>query len=155
VVVEGFDLDNSMNWDELYETLNQQGLADSVYARGFDAVVLNFADATDYVQKNAFVVEELIAEVQAAIAPTQTIAVVGASMGGLCSRYAIAYMETHAPPHRVRTWIAFDTPHLGADIPLGVQYWVDFFASQSADAASLRDALNRPASRQMLVYHYT
>jgi triacylglycerol esterase/lipase EstA (alpha/beta hydrolase family) len=118
-------------------------------------VVLNFTDATDYVQKNAFVVAELIQQVQALIAPQTTVALVGASMGGLCSRYALAYMESHAIPHRVRTWIAFDAPHAGADIPLGIQYWVDFFASQSTDAAALRDALNRPAARQMLVYHYT
>jgi hypothetical protein len=155
IVIEGFDLDNSMNWEELYADLNQQGLADSVSARGFDAIVLNFTDATDYIEKNAFVVEQLILDVQALVPPSTTVAVVGASMGGLCSRYALAYMETHAIPHRVRTWIAFDSPHAGADLPLGIQYWVDFFSSQSADAAALRDALNRPAARQMLVYHFT
>ena len=155
LLIEGFDLDNSMNWDELYAQMNQQGLADSLAAEGFDAVVLNFSDATDYVQKNGFVVAELIQQVEVAIAPTSTLAVVGASMGGLCSRYALAYLETHGIPHRVRTWIAFDSPHGGADIPLGIQYWVNFFAGQSTDAAILRDELNRPAARQMLVYHYT
>src|SRR5262249_40522121 len=87
IVVEGFDLTNSTNWEELYTLLNQQGLADSVTARGFDAIVLNFTDATDYVQKNSFVVEQLILDVQALVPPTTTVAVVGASMGGLCSRY--------------------------------------------------------------------
>ncbi len=155
ILVEGFDLDNSMDWDELYAQMNQQGLADSLAAAGFDAVVLNFADATDHIQKNGFVVGELIRQVEAMIPPSATLAVIGASMGGLCSRYALAYLESQLIPHRVRTWIAFDSPQGGADIPLGVQYWVNFFAGQSAEAAALRDALNRPAARQMLVYHYT
>jgi hypothetical protein len=155
VIVEGFDLDNSMNWDELYALLNRENLVEDLRAQGFDAVVLNFADATDYLQRNAFVVAELIAQLESAIDPAATIAVVGASMGGLCSRYALATLESLAIPHRVRTWISFDSPHQGADIPLGIQYWVQFFAGQSAEAAQLRDLLNRPAARQMLVYHYT
>lgn len=155
VIVEGFDLDNSMDWDELYALLNRENLVENLRTQGFDAVVLNFADATDYLQKNACVVSELIAQVENAIAPTTTIAVVGASMGGLCSRYALAHLESLAIPHRVRTWMSFDTPHQGADIPLGVQYWVRFFAGQSAEAAFLLDRLSRPAARQMLVYHYT
>jgi hypothetical protein len=55
----------------------------------------------------------------------------------------------------VRTFISFDVPHLGANIPLGIQYWIRFFSTQSADAAVLLAELDRPAARQMLVYHYT
>ena len=68
-------------------------------------------------------------------------------MGGLCSRYALAYMESHGIPHRVRTWISFDAPQAGADIPLGLQYWIRFFAGQSADAAAFLQVLGRPAAR--------
>jgi hypothetical protein len=64
-------------------------------------------------------------------------------------------MEDMAIDHGCRLYISFDAPHTGADIPLGVQHWVDFFAGQSADAQLLLDALNSPASRQMLVYHHT
>lgn len=155
VVVEGFDLDNAMSWDELHALLDQQGLLTSLLADGFDAVVLDFDDATAAIQQNAFVVAELIAQVQARIAPQATLAVVGASMGALCSRYALAHMETHALPHRVRTWISFDGPQAGADIPLGLQYWIDFFAGQSADAAAFRAVLDRPAARQMLLHRLT
>lgn len=155
IVVEGFDLDNSMGWDELYALLDQQNLIETLRADGFDAVVLDFTDATLPVQENAFVVAELIQQVQAAIDPSTSIAVVGASMGALCSRYALAYMEGHALPHRVRTWISFDGPHAGADIPLGLQYWISFFSSQSASAASFLATLQRPAARQLLLYHLT
>lgn len=155
VVIEGFDLDNNMYWDELYALLNQQDLLETLRADGYDAIVLNFTDATEDIQQNAFVIAELIQQVQAQVAPTTTLALVGASMGGLCSRYALAYMESHALPHRVRTFVSFDAPQLGADIPLGMQYWIQFFAGQSVSAADFLAALNRPASRQMLLYHLT
>jgi hypothetical protein len=76
-------------------------------------------------------------------------------MGGLCARYALAYMETNALDHRVRTFIAFDSPQNGANIPLGIQYWLDFFKDLSVDAEFLLSRLDTPAARQLLVYHYT
>ncbi|MGH7724167.1 MAG: FlgD immunoglobulin-like domain containing protein [Candidatus Eiseniibacteriota bacterium] len=154
LVIEGFDLENTMDWDELYTQLNQEGLVESLGTRGFDAVVLDFTDATDYLQRNAFVFTALLRQVEEAIAPEQTVLVVGASMGGLVARYGLTWLESNAIPHRVRTFVSFDAPQRGANIPLGLQHWVEFFASQSADAALFRDILNRPAARQMLVYQF-
>lgn len=155
VVVEGFDIDNSMNWDELYHLLNQEDLIESLRNDGYDAVVFNFTDATDYMQRNAFALVELLQEVLFRIGVNHDIAVIGASMGGLVGRYALAYMEQESIDHRTRLYLSFDSPHRGANIPLGVQYWVEFFSEDSAEAAFLRDRLNSPAARQMLVYHFT
>lgn len=155
VVVEGFDLDNTMGWDELYALLNQQDLIETLRADGFDAVVLDFTDATVPVEENGLLVVALIQQVQEGIAPSTTLALVGASMGGLCSRYALAWLESQGLPHRVRTWISFDGPQAGADIPLGLQYWIDFFSDQSASAAAFLATLERPAARQLLLYHFT
>jgi hypothetical protein len=155
VVIEGFDIDNSMDWDELYALLNQEQLIEDLRSRGFDAVVLNFTDAVDYIQRNAFVAVELIQQVQAAVGPERTMALIGASMGGLVGRYALAYMEEEALPHAVRTFISFDSPQSGAAIPLGIQYWLWFFADQSPEAAALLAALDNPGARQMLAYHHT
>lgn len=155
VVIEGFDLDNSMSWDELYELLNREQLLETLRADGYDAVVLDFDDATDYLQRNSFVVTALIEEVRARIAPGKTIALAGASMGGLIGRYALAYMESNDLEHTVRTFVSFDSPQSGADIPLGIQYWLWFFADQSVDAAAWLAALDSPAARQLLLYHHT
>ncbi len=154
LAIEGFDIDNSMNWDELYAQLDEQNLLENLRAAGFDIVVLNFTDATDYLQRNSMVVAQLVQQVEAMIPPSNTIALAGASMGGLCSRYALAYLEGHGG-HRVRTWISFDGPQSGADIPLGLQDWIQFFSGQSTDAATFLSELNRPAARQMLLYHVT
>jgi hypothetical protein len=155
VLIEGFDIDNSMNWDELYELLNREQLIETLRSLGYDAVVLNFTDAVTYIQRNAFVAVEMIQEVQATIGPGRSVALVGASMGGLVGRYALSYMEANSLPHAVRTFISFDSPQLGADLPLGIQYWLSFFAELSPDAAALLAALDSPGARQMLAYHHT
>ncbi len=155
VVIEGFDLDNSMNWDELYDLLNRQNLIEDLRADGFDAVVLNFDDSVDYLQRNAFVAVELIQQVRALVGPERSLALAGASMGGLIGRYALAWMEANSQPHGVRTFVSFDSPQNGANIPLGIQYWLWFFADQSAEAAALLAALDTPGARQLLAYHHT
>ncbi len=154
VVPEGFDLDNSMDWDELYDLLDQQDLVETLRARGYDAVVLNFSDATDYIQRNAMVLSELLDEVRALLPSDRTVAVIGPSMGGLVSRYALCWLEDQGVDHGVRTWISFDSPQRGANVPLGIQHWLEFFRDESADAAALLAALDSPAARQMLLYHH-
>ncbi len=155
VLIEGFDLDNSMNWDELYALLNRENLLETLRADGFDAVVLNFTDATLPIEENGLLVAELVQQVEAQIAPDASVALVGASMGGLCSRYALAYMESHGVTHRVRTFVSFDGPQAGADIPLGLQHWINFFSGQSASAATFLSELQRPAAREMLLDHFS
>ncbi len=155
VVIEGFDLEDNLDWDDLYLLLNQENLLESLRALGYDAVVLDFVSPTTYIQRNAYLVMELLAQVNAVIAPDQDLVLVGASMGGLCCRYALAYMEANDLDANVRTFISFDAPQTGANIPLGIQYWVAFFADDSADAASFLESLDSPGARQMLRYHHT
>ncbi len=155
IISEGFDYDNTMNWDALYALLNQQELLETIRGMGYDAVVLNYADAIAPIQQNAYLVEALVDSVNHVIGAEVNSVLLGASMGGLTTRFALAHMESTNHPHQIRTWISFDAPHGGANIPLGVQYWMDFFAGESADAAYLRDILNSPAARQMLVAHFT
>ncbi len=155
VVIEGFDLDDSMGWDVLYALLNQENLLEDLRAQGRDAVILNFAAATAPIQRNAYLVVKLLQTVQAAIAPGRAFPLVGASMGGLVSRYALSYMEDAALAHDVSTFVSFDAPQRGADIPLGLQYWLDFFQGESEEAAYLLSRLDTPAARQMLLYHHT
>jgi hypothetical protein len=155
VVIEGFDIEDNYDWEELYELLNEQELLETLRGYGFDAVVLNFTAATDYLQRNAFVVVELIQEINALIPPPANLALVGASMGGLLSRYALAYMEGEGIEDNIRVFISFDAPQSGANIPLGLQYWLDFFSGLSEQASFLLSRLDTPGARQMLVYHHT
>lgn len=47
VVVEGFDIDNSIDWPVLYDLLNRENLLEDLHAAGYDAVVLDFTEAVD------------------------------------------------------------------------------------------------------------
>ncbi len=157
VLVEGFDMLNEMDWDELYGYLNEQNLLEDLRGQGYDLVLLNFHNSMDYIQRNAFLLVKLIQRVNAEKAGYSPLVVAGASMGGLVARYALAYMEQHDIPHDTRTFISFDAPQQGANIPLGIQHWLAFFAGQSAEAEYLLGVLDSetsPAARQMLVYHH-
>ena len=155
VLVEGLDLDNTRNWDQLYDLMNQQLLLENLRTLGFDAVVLNYTNSTVAMQANGFLVEELINQVNTVTGGAIEGVIVGTSLGGLTTRYALMYMEQNAIPHHMRNFISMDSPQRGADIPIGLQYWVDFFASLSAEAAQSRDALNSPVARQLLLYHFS
>ena len=154
VVVEGFDLDNSLNWPELYELLNRENLLEDLRAAGRDAVVLNFAEATDPIQRNAYLLVELLQRVESEIDPARSYPLVGASMGGLVSRYALSWLEAQGAGHRCELFLSLDAPHAGAVIPLGLQCWLEFFQGESADAAYLLSRLDTVAARQMLLYHH-
>ncbi len=154
LVIEGFDLDNSMNWDELYYLMNREELLETLRGEGFDFIILNFDDSTDFIQRNSYLTIALIQQIQQVIPEAADLFVAGASMGGIVGRYALSFMELNELAHDTRTFLAFDSPHKGANIPFGLQHWVDFFAANSAEAAFLRDILNRPSARQQLVYHY-
>jgi len=73
---------------------------------GFTNCTLNFKDwnspqgiihgGADYVERNAMVLVELIKNINPALASngsTEKLVVIGPSMGGLISRYALAYMK--------------------------------------------------------------
>ena len=153
VVIEGFDIDNSIDWPVLYDLLNQEELLEDLRRAGYDAVVLDFTDAVEPIQRNAFVFTRLVEMILAEIGPERSMALVGASMGGLVGRYGLLWMEDQGIDHQVRNFISFDSPHGGANIPLGLQHWLAFFSDQAEEAQFFLDRLNSDAARQMLLYH--
>ncbi len=157
VLVEGFDMLNDIGWDELFGYLNAENLLENLRGQGYDLVLLNFDNSMDYIQRNAYLLVKLIERINTEKSGDSPLVIVGASMGGLVARYALAYMELNGLDHETRTFISFDAPHQGANIPLGIQHWLAFFAGQSAEAEELLgilDSETSPAARQMLVYHH-
>ncbi len=102
-------------------------------------------------QKNAFAVLQLLQEIEKQSEYSGNTVIVGASMGGLVGRYALTYAEKYGLLHHTFTFISFDTPHRGANIPLGVQEWLHYFASDSRQAKDANAQLNTPAAKPMLV----
>ncbi len=154
VLVEGLDLDNSLNWNELYDLMNQEFMIETLLSIGYDAVVLNYGNSTIAIEDNGYLVQELIEELNSATGGFYPLVIAGTSLGGLTTRYALTYMEANNLPHNVSTFISVDSPQNGANIPVGIQHWTDFFAGEAAEAAAARDALLTPAPRQLLLYHF-
>ncbi len=92
---------------------------------GYDLVYVDFTDGGDYIQRNAFVVQEVIRwvnEQKAENGSTEKNVVIGESMGGLVARYALRDMELDDEDHETETYVSLDSPHNGANIPVGAQY---------------------------------
>jgi|GEM_PF-955353 len=159
-----------------------QRLGTQLRSQNFDVVIVNFPTyqigtqsirigpgiftirrtrdgGSDYIERNAFALIALIQDINTQLTragSTEKITIVGPSMGGLISRYALAYMEKHNMPHNVKLWVSFDSPHLGANIPIGAQQFLRYFAEtgQTSAQKSVDDQLNNKAARQMLLHHH-
>ncbi len=180
ILVDGFDPADSRNITGLYSLLDftsssgTQNLADLVRAEGFDVVILNFpvytraADGatidggTDFIERNAMLLVELLGIINTSKAgatnPEQNV-IIGPSMGGLISRYALNYMEANAMDADTRLYMSFDSPHHGANVPIGLQHQLNFLAyngtQPTAEVQPLIDSfLKSPAARQLLVDHF-
>ena len=144
IMVEGFPGGHPA--DEIYETLNQQGTADKLRARGYDIVIVGLDRGADHIQHNAEVLIECIRE---AIARTTAPLVVGGlSMGGLVSRYALLRMEHDGEDHNASVFLTIDTPHEGAYTSLAAQWFVRAFAADLPGLALYSMLLESPANQQ-------
>ena len=175
--VDGFDPNDTRDIDAMYSLLNYGGsgenLGDIVRDEGYDLIVLNFPETytsptdgttlinggADFIQRNAFILIELINTINAnKVMGAESNVVIGPSMGGLISRYALAYMENENIDHDTRLYISFDSPHKGANVPIGLQYMFNYMVNGDpgiSDAEPLVSGLlNSPAAKQMLIDHY-
>lgn len=117
-----------------------------------------------YIESNALALVALIKRIKqqlATVGSTEPISIVGPSMGGQISRYALAYMEkkyaeTNDPEwqHNVGLWVSVDSPHLGANIPIGDQALL-FMAGEMAGSEVAKDfyknQLGSVAAKQQLI----
>lgn len=173
----------------LYDNGNKK-LGDELRLKGYDVVILNFPitgkgkndidintnvnipeipgfvnrdGGADYIERNAFLLVKLIQELNAELqlnGSNEKLVVVGPSMGGQISRYALAYMEKKEAEgisnmnHNTRLWISFDSPHLGANIPLAIQkdlYFFGYTGGQQIAKDAYDQQLHSIAARQMLI----
>lgn len=108
----------------------------------------------DYVQRNAgalrMLIETMIDTYE--INADDKLAIVGYSMGGLVSRYALQSMETEGVRHHVDLFVSVDSPQQGAYVPIGTQHLVKLF--EDYGAGKMLAEVDSPAARQMLIYHY-
>jgi hypothetical protein len=154
IICEGFDPLNERGSIELYSLLNRQNFIENLKSKGYDFIILNFTHGATYIERNAYLLKGLIENINSRKVTQNKLVIIGASMGGLVSRYALAYMEKNGINHDTRLFVSFDSPQNGANIPLGAQKWLKFFGDVNG---AVKDKYNNlicsEAAQQMLVYH--
>ncbi|WP_310394078.1 T9SS type A sorting domain-containing protein [Hymenobacter sp.] len=103
-------------------------LQDQFGQNGYDIIYIDYNNGTDDIRRNAALFEEVVRwvnnqkVVDPAIGAKQRNVVLGISMGGLVARYGLAEMEKRGnDPTDTRLLLTHDSPHRGANTPLGIQ----------------------------------
>lgn len=183
IVVEGYDVSNvapslqANYWigDFISSINNASGYdfndeLDNI--AGYDLVFIDFNNGTDDIINNAAIVQEVINRVNNnKVNDTrfgnirQQNVVMGLSMGGLCARYALASMTKSSVSTETRLLITHDSPHRGANVPLGLQYMIRMMGGVELFGTGIRSVfpdyddaiglLDAPATQQLLLYRAT
>jgi hypothetical protein len=185
IVVEGFDsgilgVENVLGENEYrkfrFETDNDFNDLPA-QLDSYDIIYINFKNSRDYLQRNAYLVEDIIKWVNSVKVGNIPNVVLGQSMGGILARYALKDMENeHALNPTIPSWqqktslyISHDAPHQGANTPLAIQYFSRHLINQfistplgdmninvNGDGApvtisDLQKLLNAPGTQQLLI----
>lgn len=176
IVVDGIDptiLQNVQFADAFekysgFQLPSGEAVAEIIADRGYDFIFINFDDGGQSVEATAQLLKESIRWINAQKAITGTRGdniVIGHSMGGLTSKWALAEMADAQEDHGVSKLIIFDSPLRGAVIPYGMQamlqYLINFtIQAQDGEPITLGDletlqaadaALNTTAARELLI----
>lgn len=123
--------------------------------RNYHVFEARYRNGGDYIQRNSGFIRALLdwAVTKYKITTADRVAVVGYSMGGIVSRYALLSMLTAGIENKIDLYVTVDSPHYGAYTPIGVQTIANVFADLGGNEAL--KAADSFAARQMLRYHYT
>lgn len=145
IIVEGFDpwqLDDLLDQGAYndadtmlgftsYESFKLHYWDKSPFASDYDFVYIDWnnslADLNDNAALLARIIENNINTKKAVNCDRSVI--MGQSMGGLITRIALKSMEEAGIPHGVGTFVNHDSPHLGANVPVGLLYFIHHFNS--------------------------
>lgn len=172
---EGVDhsIEDMMRYQDCNDPTKKASLIEILRAKGYDVVIVNYPKYTasngqeidggaDYIERNAMNMISLIQMLKTRLDATgssEQLVVVGPSMGGQITRYALAFMEKKYAEtgdsqwlHRTRLWISVDSPHLGANIPYGAQSLIYQLKDEATSAADFyNNWLGSVAAKQQLI----
>ena len=149
-----------MNTDQVTDTNGDMVIDENDYPAGSTLV----DGGSDFIERNAMTLVTLLQTINTQKTGDEQNVIIGPSMGGLISRYALNYMENQGLTHDTRLWLSFDAPHLGANVPIGFQHlfnylafgldtWVGDFSIDTLEPI-VNGMLKSSAARQMLVDHF-
>ncbi|UUV22124.1 GPI inositol-deacylase [Paenimyroides aestuarii] len=90
--------------------------------REYDIIYVDWINGMDYMERNAYALEEAIKWVNSIKQGNEPNVIIGQSMGGVVTRYALTDMENNSLAHETNLFISHDAPHQGANIPDSYQF---------------------------------
>jgi hypothetical protein len=125
IVAERFDpwrMIDGQN-DNAYPGFSHLGsFPDSSIFNGYNVFYIDWYDCGADIRANAEVLKEVIRWVNANKTSGNQNVILGQSMGGLITRYALCDMERNGELHDTKLFISHDAPHLGANVSPGLQF---------------------------------
>ncbi|CAM1363444.1 conserved exported protein of unknown function [Tenacibaculum soleae] len=175
IVVEGFDVgvllspENEYGYtnyeDDFKRSLIRSGQLRELiydYNKQYDIIYIDWDNGVDYLQRNAYALEEVIKWVNSVKQGNEPNVILGQSMGGVIGRWALADMEERGLNHDTRLFISHDAPQQGANVPVSIQYLYRHIKKQFintsagvlvslfSDIEEPFKLLDAPASKQLL-----
>lgn len=150
---------------------------------GYDVIVINNPTYTttniagqqvtidggaDYIERNGSnlvsFIKDFVKPQQNAAGSNENLVLMGPSMGGQITRYALAYMEKQYADtgdihwkHNARLWVSIDSPHLGANVPVGAQaniWFMGYLLGKQEAKDKYDQKLNAVAAKQMTISQF-
>lgn len=146
---EGYHAGDPLKVEKAPELLNQLCCA------GFDICFIDFYSGQEYIESNGEALYDLLLKIHAELVAnnsTEKMVVCGASMGGLVARYAINKLEAEGHTDWVEKFISFDSPQMGANIPLSLQYTLKHLKGLGGDVEEKYNKLTCPSASQLVNY---
>lgn len=172
ILVEGYDPSSmdygAIGWRTLSTGISIDEFGNSVYPQlikmpdmataltndGYDIIMVDFKSSGESIMKNAAALAKIIQWVNFTKTTSNEIVLLGASMGGLISQAALNILNGSDCPSCIQSFVSFDSPFKGANVPLGIQELVKFARPISSSIAHKYNYhLNTTAAKQMLFYH--
>ena len=125
---------------------------------GYDIVFVDFASGQMHLDNNGTAVYEVLKKVHHMMEldhPGETLekmVVCGASMGGVVSRYGLNLLEADGHIDWISHFISFDSPQMGANIPLAAQHFLHKLKWMGGDTKVKYKKLTCPSAAELIRY---
>jgi hypothetical protein len=153
-LVTGIDAEGYVDGDPL-KVEKAPELLNQLCCAGYDICFIDFASGEAYIESNGEALYSILVKLHQQLVDNNSnekMVVCGASMGGLVARYAINKLEAEGHIDWVEKFISFDSPQMGANIPLGVQYTLKHLKKLNSDLKIKYSKLTCPSASQLVNY---
>lgn len=153
-LVTGIDAEGFYDGDPLMVQKSPE-LLNQLCCAGYDICFVDFMSGEEYIESNGEALYSILVKIHQQLVDnnsSEKMVVCGASMGGLVARYAINKLEAEGHTDWVEKFISFDSPQMGANIPLSLQYTLKHLKGLSNDLQLKYNKLTCPSASQLVNY---